>query len=272
MKSEAAFPNHKNLELPFVIHAIGAAQKQWRRKRDEGACNTQVIYGAQGEGKLFVDGQTYDIHPGTCFFLPKGVPHDYWPVSEEWRTNWLCFDGRGMADSLESLGLEKACVVDLPDPTRFDVQFKNIFTELHADHILGQLRASPYVYRILVDFYLIKKEQIEHKYHSTPKLKPVLEYIDAHISDVITLDELAQLLSLTPQHFCRVFKESTGERPFQYILKRRIQVSKRYLVRSQHRVSDIGRSVGIENSSYFCYTFKRLEGMTPTEFRSMYAD
>ena len=36
MKSETMFPNHSNLELPFVIHAIGSAQRQLRRKRDEG--------------------------------------------------------------------------------------------------------------------------------------------------------------------------------------------------------------------------------------------
>lgn len=272
MKSEAMFPNHKNMQLPFVIHAIGAVQKQSRRKRDEGACNTQIIYGAQGEGKLAVDGHTYDIHPGTCFYLPQDVPHDYWPVTSEWRTNWLCFDGLHLEETLDCLGLQKACVVDLPDSTRFDALFKNIFTELHADPVFGQLRASPYVYRILVEFYLIKKEQLEQQYHRAPKLKPVLDYIDAHISDVITLEELSGLMSLTPQHFCRVFKDCIGERPFQYILKRRIQVSKRYLVNSQYRVSEIGQRVGIENSSYFCYNFKRLEGMTPTEFRAMYAE
>ena len=156
MKSEALFPNHKNMDLPFVIHAVGAAQKQARRKRDEGAVNTQVIYGAQGEGRLTVDGHTYDIHPGTCFYLPKGVPHDYWPLTPDWQTNWLCFDGICLAETLRSLDLQRACVVDLPDPTRFDALFKNIFTELHADPFFGQLRASSYVYRILVEFYMTR--------------------------------------------------------------------------------------------------------------------
>ena len=100
----------------------------------------------------------------------------------------------------------------------------------------------------------------------------MLDYIEEHLADVITLEELAGLMNLTPQHFCRVFKDCIGERPFQYILKRRIQVSKRYLVRPEYRVSEIGRKVGIENCSYFCYNFKRLEGMTPTEFRAMYAE
>lgn len=266
------FPNHKNMDLPFIIHAIGTAQKQVRRKRDEGALNTQVIYGAQGQGRLTVEGHTYDIHPGTCFYLPKGIAHDYWPLTPDWQTNWLCFDGRCLPDTLCSLGLEHACVVDLPDPTRFDALFKNVLTELHADPVFGQMRASPYVYRILVEFHMIKKEQIEQQYHRTPKLKPVLDYIEEHLQDVITLEKLAQLMNLTPQHFCRVFKDCIGERPFQYILKRRIQVSKRFLVDSEYRVSEIGRRVGIENSSYFCYNFKRLEGMTPTEFRAMYAD
>ena len=272
MKSEAMFPNHSNLELPFVIHAIGSAQRQSRRKRDEGNTNTHIIYGAQGEGQLKVNGRTYDVHPGTCFLLPKYVPHDYWPVSEEWVTNWLCFDGTCLETAMKNLGLEQACVVDLPDPTRFDAIFKNIFTELHADHVFGQLRASPYVYRILAEFHMIKREQLLQQYHKAPKLRPVLDYIEEHLSDVITLEELAAQMSLTPQHFCRVFKDCTGERPFQYILKRRIQISTRYLIRPELRISEVGQKVGIENSSYFCYNFKRLEGMTPSEFRAMYAD
>ena len=52
MKSEAMFPNHNDIELPFVIHAIGTAQRQYRRKRDEGCCFAQVIYGETGEGRL----------------------------------------------------------------------------------------------------------------------------------------------------------------------------------------------------------------------------
>lgn len=272
MKSEAMFPNHNDIELPFVIHAIGTAQRQYRRKRDEGCCFAQVIYGETGEGRLSVEGKTYDIHPGTCFFLPRDMPHDYWPLTEEWQTNWLCFDGTCLPETVRCLGMEHSSVVELPDPTRFDALFKNVLMELHADPIFGQLRASPYVYRILVEYHLIKREQIGQQYHRAPKLKPVLDYIEEHLADVITLEELAGLMNLTPQHFCRVFKDCIGERPFQYILKRRIQVSKRYLVRPEYRVSEIGRKVGIENSSYFCYNFKRLEGMTPTEFRAMYAE
>lgn len=272
MKSEAMFPNHNGLDLPFVIHAIGASQHQCRRTREEGNDNIQLIYGAQGEGRLSVDGKIYDIHPGTCFYLPKNVPHDYWPVSEGWRTNWLCFDGSCLDAVSESLGLEQVCVAELPDPTRFDAIFKNIFTELHADHLFGQLKASPYVYRILVEFHLIRCEQQMQQSHRVPKLKPVLDYIDQHLADVITLEELAEQMNLTPQHFCRVFKDCVGERPFQYILKRRIQASKCYLVQQEYRISEVGKKVGIENSSYFCYNFKRLEGMTPTEFRAMYAE
>lgn len=272
MKPEAIFPNHANTELPFVIHAIGTSQKQGRRKREEGNANVHIIYGDSGEGKLTIDGRTYDIAPGTCFFLPRGVPHDYWPVSEDWRTNWLCFDGSCLDKALENLGLQSGCVVALPDPTRIDAIFRSILSELHADPVFGQLRASPYVYRLLAELCLIKREQIEQQYHRTPKLKPVLDYIEENLAEVITLEELAAQMNLTPQHFCRVFKDAVGERPFQYILRRRIQISKRYLVRSEYRISEVGQKVGIENSSYFCYNFKRLEGMTPTEFRAMYTE
>ena len=218
MKSEAIFPNHANVDLPFVIHAIGSAQKQIRRKRDEGNVNTQIIYGESGEGRLTVDGKTYDILPGTCFFLPRGVPHDYWPVGEkEWRTNWLCFEGSCLDKTLENLGLQCACVVELPDPTRMDALFKNIMSELHADHVFGQLRASSHVYRLLTELHLIKREQIEQQFRKTPKLDPVLEYIEAHVSDVITLEELAAQMNLTPKHLSRVVRSYSGKSVHQWI-------------------------------------------------------
>ncbi len=271
MKPEAMFPNHTTLDLPFIIHAIGVSQPQCRRTREEGSAVAQIIYGVEGEGRLNVDGRTYEIGPGICFYLPAGVPHDYWPTGDHWETSWLCFDGLHLKETLEGMGLQKACVTTLPDPTRFDALFHNIFTELRTDAINGQLRASPYVYRIVAEFILLRREQQTQQSQRTSKLKPVLDYIDVHLDKVITLEELSDLVSLTPQHFCRVFKEGVGERPFQYILKRRIQVAKRLLLETNERISDIGKKVGMENSSYFCYNFKRLEEMTPSEFRSMYA-
>ena len=270
MKTDILFPNHKDLKLPFVIQAVGAGVGQPRRKRDEGAVNTQIIYGNTGEGRLEFGGRTHLIRPGDCFLLPKGVPHDYYPTTDDWATSWLCFDGECVSATLDALGLARGCVAHLPDPTRADTMFKSVFTELRGDPVCGQLRASTYVYRMIMEVHLARSTCAQNE--STEKLRPVLEYIDAHIDQVIALEELSSLMGLSPQHFCRVFKECLNERPFQYILKRRIQVSKRYLMRSPLRIADVGRMVGMDNSSYFCYNFKKLEGITPTEFRAMYAD
>ena len=254
MKSEAMFPNHNDIELPFCDprHRHGAAAVPPQARRRLLLCTGDLR--RKGEGRLSVEGKTYDIHPGTCFFSAAGHAARLLAADGGMATNWLCFDGTCLPETVRCLGMEHSSVVELPDPTRFDALFKNVLTELHADPIFGQLRASPYVHRILVEYHLIKREQIGQQYHRAPKLKPVLDYIEEHLADVITLEELAGLMNLTPQHFCRVFKDCIGERPFQYILKRRIQVSKRYLVRPEYRVSEIGRKVGIETAAIFAIT------------------
>ncbi len=130
-----------------MIHAIGTAHGSTAAKRDEGCCFAQVIYGA-GEGRLSVEGKTYDIHPGTCFFSAAGHAARLLAADGGMATNWLCFDGTCLPETVRCLGMEHSSVVELPDPTRFDALFKNVLTELHADPIFGQLRASPYVHRI----------------------------------------------------------------------------------------------------------------------------
>ena len=57
-------------------------------------------------------------------------------------------------------------------------------------------------------------------------------------------------------------------RPFEYITRRRIQISKRFLADRNMKIAAVGQMVGIRDVSYYCYNFKRLEGITPNEFRA----
>ena len=96
----------------------------------------------------------------------------------------------------------------------------------------------------------------------------MLDYIDEHITEQMTLQDLANVLNITPQHLCRTFKEAFSMRPFEYITRRRIQISKRYLADRSMKIAAVGQMVGIRDVSYYCYNFKRLEGITPNEFRA----
>ena len=85
---------------------------------------------------------------------------------------------------------------------------------------------------------------------SRPRLKRVFEYIDAHIGDNLELRVLADVAGLNIYHFARAFKQSTGEAPHQYVLRRRIDQAKQLLRHSQVAVIEASARTGFVDQSH----------------------
>lgn len=267
MKSEAIFPNVGKTKLPFLTPAVGLNKEQCPIVRESGYCLPQLIYCVEGEGELETEGKVFQVGVGDIFFLPAKREHRYHGKGK-WVTSWIHLTGEGMQQALECLGLKDAVVVSGMDTTRYERILRQILTELKVDRLQGMERSSVHVYDLLMEFYLLQNEQKQPQNKGMQRLLPLLDYIDDHISEQMTLAELAGVLGVTPQHLCRAFKEALSMRPFEYITKRRIQISKRYLADRSMKIATIGQMVGIRDVSYYCYNFKRLEGITPNEFRA----
>ncbi len=98
-------------------------------------------------------------------------------------------------------------------------------------------------------------------------IRVVFDFIETNLESIITLDHLASLVGLSPFHFARCFKNSTGLAPHQYVLARRIDLAKRRLVTSKAPVREIGWSVGFENISHFRRQFASQIGVVPGDLR-----
>jgi AraC family transcriptional regulator len=101
---------------------------------------------------------------------------------------------------------------------------------------------------------------------SKPKLQQITEYINEHLHEDVKLIELAAIAQISPYHFLRLFKQSMGLTPHQYILQRRIQKAKYLLQESELSIADIAFRVGFCDQSHLTRCFKRLLGMTPKQF------
>ena len=84
----------------------------------------------------------------------------------------------------------------------------------------------------------------------------------------ITLHSVAREVSISPNHFCTVFKQETGETFISYLTKIRIEHAKTLLKTTPMRTSDICYDVGYNDTHYFSYVFKKNTGMSPKEFRN----
>jgi AraC-like DNA-binding protein len=101
------------------------------------------------------------------------------------------------------------------------------------------------------------------------RLRDVTEYVAAHLSDDIKIADLADVACYSQYHFCRLFKESTGQSPYQFVVQRRMEEAMRRLQANSHaRVSTIARKVGYSSPSHFSRAFKKHFGVAPSTCQS----
>jgi AraC-like DNA-binding protein len=100
------------------------------------------------------------------------------------------------------------------------------------------------------------------------RLQRVDGYIKAHLSEHITLNDMAAAAGLSPMHFAAQFRAATGYRPHHYLLLCRLEQAKQLMIDSSRSMLDIALEVGFQTQSHFTTVFKRLAGKTPRQWRS----
>lgn len=95
------------------------------------------------------------------------------------------------------------------------------------------------------------------------KLRLVTDYINDYLERELSLDELAAIVQLSPYYFSRLFKQSTGKSPHQYIIQQRVERAKRLLLQGKMSLSEIAIACGFSHQSHLNRHFKRLTGVTP---------
>jgi AraC family transcriptional regulator len=103
---------------------------------------------------------------------------------------------------------------------------------------------------------------------SRSRLNRVLEYINANLSDSLALSVLAEVAGVNLYHFAKAFKQSTGETPHQYVLRRRIEQAKEFLRHPQVSVIEASARTGFVDQSHFSKVFRRIAGVAPSEYRN----
>lgn len=95
----------------------------------------------------------------------------------------------------------------------------------------------------------------------------VSDYINDNLSEPLSIARLAEVANLSPSHFLRAFRRTSGQAPHQYILAQRLAFAERMVKGSDVALADVAKSAGFSSNSHMTATMRRLRGLTPTDLR-----
>lgn len=170
----------------------------------------------------------------------------------------------GRVELVQRMDLNDAQIARLMESLRTDVAAGSPSGELFGESIATALSAH------IAQKYstLTNKLETHRGGLARSRLNRVVEYIHAHLDDNLELSKLAEVAGLNVYHFARAFKQSTGESPHQYVLRRRIEHAKELLRRPQLSVIEASARTGFVDQSHFSKVFRRMVGVAPSEYRS----
>ncbi len=100
------------------------------------------------------------------------------------------------------------------------------------------------------------------------RLRKIEDYVHAHLAESISIETLAELAELSPFHFSRVFKQTTGMTPLQFVIRERMLQARQLIRETSRSLIEIALEVGYTSPSHFAQVFRRTVGMAPTQFRN----
>lgn len=104
--------------------------------------------------------------------------------------------------------------------------------------------------------------------HEPEPVRHAKAYIMQHLAEPMSLETVAREVSVSPFHFCKVFKRATGMTFTDFVNRARVEKAKRMLMRPEARITEVAYDVGFQSLSHFNRSFRRIASESPTEFRA----
>lgn len=261
--------NSAPVDFPFQFDSIGNNWDQESTMRPDGFPVYHYLQTQEGSGILTINGQHYTIGENQGVLLAPGIPHAYRSVSGKWITLFATFSGSlspyfsalfGSSHLLFFENEKAATIRKLIDQAVLH----------HQETPVNPQLLSQECYQVLLQFtgglqINPSKQPAWEKY-----IRPVLASIHTRYMEDLTADALSREVFVTPQYLSRLFSRYLGCSVYEYLTKFRLSKAKELLVSHRGRkIQDIAQDVGYTDASHFVLMFRKMTGMTPSEFRKI---
>lgn len=233
---------------------IGWSKDQQGKNNEFSPMRSYVLmhYVAKGDGILYVDDEPYPIGPGQCFLMMPWANNRRLTICDPMDTQWIGFTGT-MSHDFSAL----PHVFDVPEGLLPHLRSKEALLSASAYDLAADL--------MMLRSKLIPAEQITHE---TDYVQFVMDHVHASYQQKLSVESIADLMSLDRSYLSRLFKKKTGQTLQSYILEVRLMEAKRCLMEA-NSVKEAAAKCGFSDQYIFSKLFQRKTGFSPSEWKKI---
>lgn len=217
-----------------------------------------------GYGYLNYDGKKIKLSKNEAAFINCNKPYSH--TSDNWKISWIHFNGNNMKNIYDKY-LNRNGKISFKVSKEYEDVIVSIIELANSDDFLKDMNINAKLSNLL---FMIMSNTIysnDTNRNRIYNINDIKDYIDNNYSKEISLETISNTFYINKFYLTRLFKETFGTTIINYLNRVRITKSKELVRYSNNNLDDIARSVGFKDQNYYSRIFKKIEGISPREYK-----
>ena len=271
-----------DLKFPFSMYAESGEGRLVNTRMHEAELELLQVTG--GNVTVTIGTESIEAVAGDILFIPQDMVFCVFALSGKASVRGIVFDSSILEANMENFDAEVFYMFFLQSKTKIahfskgssvydslEKCMQDAYDEYLAKDLCYKLPIRANIYMMmtsLLRYYCGSKDESDRIiYHNVLRLRPVMEYISKNYCEKIYIDELAAMINVSPDYFTKMFKDSIGKTPVEYINALKVNKAMQLLSETDQSMGDIASQTGFCNPNYFHKIFKQYMGTSPLVFR-----
>lgn len=264
-------------DFPLEFHHIASSHPQYFMSY-HWHVEFEIIRILSGSFILTLDEQEMSVPAGSVIFIPAGALHS--GIPDDCVYECIVLDMNLLMNKSDS------CIKPIRQVMNHEVELQSVYPESYNDihqiawNLFDAMGAKKEGYQLLVlgtlyqlfgtifaiGAYAPATSQVPRDHKRILQLKQALEFMESSYNSRLTLEEIAESVTMSPKYFCRFFQEMTHRTPIDYLNYYRIERACYQLLTTNQSITEVAYNSGFNDLSYFIKTFKKYKGTTPKKY------
>ena len=269
-------------KFPFSMYSLKGDGRIVNAHTNESSM--EIVEVIRGEVRIQIGTETLEASMGDFIYVPPTLMFRADVISESAALRGMIFDSSILEANMENFDSEVFYMFDLQSKNKITLfkkghpvyetlsrYMQESYEEYAAKDVCYKLPIRANIYLMmtaLLRYYCGSKDELDRMvYHNVLRLRPVMEYIKEHYCEKIYIEKLSEMITVSPDYFTKMFKDTIGRTPIEYINGLRVNEAMRRLAETEESMADIADAIGFCNPNYFHKIFKQYMDASPLAYR-----